>query len=239
MKNIVITGGSSGVGLAIAKGLVQENNIIIIGRNQQKAQLVQVKLGANVKVVIGDLSKASERMQVVSKIKEIFSHIDVLIHSAGVMPHTAGENINNNLLSHYYLTLNLQEALVNSRVLIVTGNPRAINLMPICDIQNSVLARAGWLVTHKTLLMFLLANQLENQNTTVNSFFPGDVRSDLMDYTKTLTNTDVPVGKYLAISPDVKHLSGIFFDEDGTVVPLNTKKFSFENAEKNLRQYLS
>ena len=92
MKNIVITGGSSGVGLAIAKDLVQENNIIIIGRNQQKAQLVQVKLGANVKVVIGDLSKASERMQVVSKIKEIFSHIDVLIHSAGVMPHTAGVN---------------------------------------------------------------------------------------------------------------------------------------------------
>jgi 3-oxoacyl-[acyl-carrier protein] reductase len=29
MKNIVITGGSSGVGLAIAKDLAQENNIII------------------------------------------------------------------------------------------------------------------------------------------------------------------------------------------------------------------
>ena len=80
---------------------------------------------------------------------------------------------------------------------------------------------------------------MEKQNKTVNSFYPGDVRSDLMDYTKTLTNTDVPDGKYLAISPDVKHLSGIFFDEDGTVVPLNTKKFSFEYAEKNLRQYLS
>lgn len=238
MKNIVITGGSSGVGLAIAKDLAQENNIIIIGRNKNKATIVRNNLGSHVKTVIGDLSKQSERELVIAQIKTIFPHIDVLIHSAGIMPRTASENINSNLLSHYYLTLGLRDVLSNSRILIVTGNPRVINLVPVCDIQNNTLARAAWLVTHKTLLMFVLADQLKDQLTTVNSFFPGDVRSELMDYTKTLTNTAVPVGKYLAMSPDIKQLSGVFFDKNGTIVPLNAKKFSFEIAQKTLQQYL-
>ena len=72
----------------------------------------------------------------------------------------------------------------------------------------------------------------------MNSFFPGDVRSELMDYTKTLTNTAVPAGKYLAMSPDIKQLSGVFFDKNGTIVPLNAKKFSFEIAQKALKKYL-
>ena len=40
--------------------------------------------------------------------------------------------------------------------------------------------RAAWAVTHKTLLMYLLADEMSTSQTTVNSFFPGDVKSDLI-----------------------------------------------------------
>ncbi|MFH0349038.1 SDR family NAD(P)-dependent oxidoreductase [Leuconostoc citreum] len=56
MKNIVITGGSSGVGLAIAKDLVKDNKIILVGRNEQKLALAKRNLGENSSYVAGDLS---------------------------------------------------------------------------------------------------------------------------------------------------------------------------------------
>lgn len=45
MKNIVITGGTSGVGYAIAKSLINEDvSIIIIGRQKIKAQRAASRL---------------------------------------------------------------------------------------------------------------------------------------------------------------------------------------------------
>lgn len=53
MKNIVITGGTSGVGFSIATEIVKEgHNIIIVGRHEYKAHIAQKKLGNNVKVAI-------------------------------------------------------------------------------------------------------------------------------------------------------------------------------------------
>ncbi|MFH0349039.1 hypothetical protein ACG92U_01860 [Leuconostoc citreum] len=99
--------------------------------------------------------------------------VDVLIHSAGIYPTTSQDNIDNNLLSHYYLTMSLLKVLNDSRVLIVTGNPQAIKLAPICEKQLNDMLRAAWAVTHKTLLMYLLADKLKITGTTVNSFSLG------------------------------------------------------------------
>ena len=87
-------------------------------------------------------------MSVIDEIKRSFSHIDVLIHSAGVLPQCS-ENIYVNLLPHYYLTTRLRGLLANSRVLIITGHPQAVNLVPICEIQSSAFSRAAWVITHK------------------------------------------------------------------------------------------
>ncbi|HBO55428.1 SDR family NAD(P)-dependent oxidoreductase [Leuconostoc mesenteroides] len=240
MKNIVITGGTSGVGFAIAKEIAKEgHNIIIVGRHEYKAHIAQKKLGNNVKVAIGDLSDEAEREGVIDEIKRSFSHIDVLIHSAGVLPRNASENIYVNLLTHYYLTTRLRGLLANSRVLIITGHPQAVNLVPICEIQSSAFSRAAWVITHKTLLMILLNQMLRDCNTTVNSFYPGQVNSNLMRYTKKIDNTEVPVGAYLALNATLEKMSGIFFDENGKIVQLDNKKYNLKTAEEILAPYLS
>lgn len=88
------------MGIAIAKEIANEgHNMIIVGRHEYKAHVVQKKLGNNVKVIIGDLSNEAERKGVIDEIKRQFSHIDVLIHSAGVLPRNAIENIHVNLLT--------------------------------------------------------------------------------------------------------------------------------------------
>ncbi|MGX4593284.1 SDR family NAD(P)-dependent oxidoreductase [Leuconostoc sp. JNUCC 76] len=239
MKNIVITGGGSGVGLAIAEDLVKDNKIILVGRNERKLTLAKNKLGENSSYVAGDLSTVLGRKKVVDFILKNTDHVDVLIHSAGIYPTSNQDNIDINLLSHYYLTMSLVKVLNDSRVLIVTGNPQAIKMAPVCEKQLNDILRAAWAVTHKTLLMFLLADKLRIKRTTVNSFFPGDVKSDLMAYTKSLTNTSVPVGRLLSLDEQFDNITGQFFDENGLPVNLNSEKYNKSVATSVLSKYIT
>ena len=238
MKNIVITGGGSGVGFSIAKDLASNNKIILVGRNENRLKVAQELLGDNVRYVAGDLSTTVGRENVVDYIYKHITHVDVLIHSAGIYSKSSQENIDNNLLSHYYLTRALLNLLGNSRVLIVTGNPQAIKMVPICELQLNDMTRAAWTVTHKTLLMYLLADQLKTQKTTVNSFFPGDVRSNLMPFTMSLSNTNVPAGKVLALDKNFENITGTFFDENGNTVELEHEKYNSKIAETVLSKYI-
>ncbi|WP_204205977.1 flavocytochrome c [Leuconostoc mesenteroides] len=171
MKNIVITGGTSGVGFAIAKEIAKEgHNIIIVGRHEYKAHIAQKKLGNNVKVAIGDLSDEAEREGVIDEIKRSFSHIDVLIHGAGVLPRNASENIYVNLLPHYYLTTRLRGLLANSRVLIITGHPQAGK--KIINAKTVLIASGGF--AQNRAMMSVYAPDLLRLGTTNHPGATGD-----------------------------------------------------------------
>ena len=86
--------------------------------------------------------------------------------------------------------------------------------------------------------MYLLADQLKTQKTTVNSFFPGDVRSNLMPFTMSLSNTNVPAGKVLALDKNFENITGTFFDENGNTVELEHEKYNSKIAETVLSKYI-
>lgn len=238
MKNIVITGGTSGVGLAIARDLAASGHrLIIVGRNLIRGESVANTLGNNTDFVAGDLTTDEGRRKVVNFIKKSMPMIDVLFFSAGIYPKSSTENIQANLTSHYYLTKSLEDRLAGGRILIVTGSPTAIQWLPINSGQQTVLQRSAWILTHKTLLMTYLSHQLHSKRISVNSFFPGDVNSRLMPYTMGLSNQKVPVGKILALSPSFDGVTGRFFDENGQEILLNQSKYNYNQAQIILSKY--
>jgi len=239
MKNIVITGGTSGVGLSIAEALSIDNYVIIIGRHKEKGEASARRLGKSVTFIQADLSMPHDVNRLQNHLKETIDKIDVLILSAGVFPNNGRENITQNLMSHYNVAMKVAPLLQSGKLLLVSGNPKAVNMVPICEKQTNYLERAAWVVTHKTLLMIYLSEKLKIYHIKVNSFFPGDVQSNLMPYTRNLTNKEVPVARHLVFEPSVNQKSGAFFDSHGNEVQLNERKYNFVAAESVLSAYIN
>ena len=100
-KNIVILGGTSGVGKAIAKSFNEdEANVVIVGRSETKAQAIISQAQAHIDFVGGDLTDLQAQKDVVNQIGRYVDHVDVLIDTFGVFPNTPQVNIRQNLQVH-------------------------------------------------------------------------------------------------------------------------------------------
>ena len=82
-RNVVITGGSDGLGKAIAKLLCERENVIIISRTEESSEKVLKEI-PNSKCYTCDITEPDKVKQTIETI--IFNHgnIDILINNAGV-----------------------------------------------------------------------------------------------------------------------------------------------------------
>ena len=96
-KKIVITGGGSGLGFAMAKKFISEGaEVVISGRNADKLNAAAEKLGnGNCKTVVADVCDVAHSKEFLEKAKELLGgKIDCLVSNAGVSLH---ENIYTNV----------------------------------------------------------------------------------------------------------------------------------------------
>lgn len=84
-KIAVITGGSSGIGLGIAKRFAEEGaRVAITGRNQTTIDQALAAIGPNGLGIQGDVSNLNDLTRIYQTVEEKFGKVDVLIVNAGV-----------------------------------------------------------------------------------------------------------------------------------------------------------
>jgi NADP-dependent 3-hydroxy acid dehydrogenase YdfG len=89
-KVVIITGASSGIGLATAKLLASQGAILSLAarRKDKLSQLVEeiTAAGGKAKAFATDVSRRAEVAALISGTIEAFGKIDVLFNNAGIMP---------------------------------------------------------------------------------------------------------------------------------------------------------
>ena len=84
-KKAVITGGTTGIGLAVAKLFVGEGaRVIVTGRTPATIESAQKELGENAIVVHSDAASLTDIDALAGKVEEAFGRFDVLFVNAGL-----------------------------------------------------------------------------------------------------------------------------------------------------------
>jgi NAD(P)-dependent dehydrogenase (short-subunit alcohol dehydrogenase family) len=251
-KNIIITGANSGIGKETAIALAKMGSIIIMFcRNKERGEKAreEIKQKANkskVELIIADLSDPNSIYVAVSRYRELYDTLDVLINNAGLflkektIEDTGYETtFAVNHLGHYLLTLLLVDLLVKSapsRIINVSSEAHRFTKLNLKDINMEKKYRSFRAYSNSKLanIMFTydLSRRLEGSGVTVNALHPGFVNTNFgkNQYNK-LTNPFIKLSGlftinsakgaktsiYLASSPEVKDITGKYFRKSKVV----------------------
>jgi NAD(P)-dependent dehydrogenase (short-subunit alcohol dehydrogenase family) len=83
-KTVLITGGTTGIGLATAKLFISEGaRVIVTGRTSATIKSAQAELGENAIAINSDATSLPDMDALAKKVKETFGKLDVLFVNAG------------------------------------------------------------------------------------------------------------------------------------------------------------
>lgn len=197
-KRILITGGSSGLGLAMAQALAANNQIAIVARNQQKldeavATITKVAPGASVKGYSIDVSGPTSQ-QALSAVADDMGGLDMLINSAGILregyfAELSDADFRDTMEINFFGTVNAIRAVLPH---LKASKGRILNIASIAGITG-VFGYASY-CSAKYALMGLsetLRFELADQGVTVQVACPPEFDSpmvDALDKTRTPEN---------------------------------------------------
>ncbi len=237
MKNVLITGGSRGIGASCAKKFASEGHNVAFTYKTSKteAELLAKEYGAV--AIYCDLEDEQSVMSAVSKAKELLGSVDILINNAGISEIKLFSDISGadwsrmmqvNLTAPYIF---IRECLPD---MIHKKEGRVINISSMwgicgasCEVHYSA-AKAGLIGMTKAL-----AKELGLSGITVNAIAPGvietDMNSHLSKEDKAALLEEIPLSRigtpdeiasivYFMCSDDASYITGQVISPNGGMV---------------------
>ncbi|ODT65812.1 MAG: short-chain dehydrogenase [Pelagibacterium sp. SCN 63-23] len=187
-KVAVITGGTVGIGLAIAEGLAAEGcNLVLVGRNQERgraeAERIAAQFGVRAIAIAADVATAEGCDAVITG----SGAVDILINNAGTGSNETIQEADD-AKWQYYWDLHVMAAVRLARGLVpgmkTRGGGVILHNASICAVQP-LWYEPIYNTTKAALMMFskTLANEVVGDNIRVNTVNPGLVLTP--DWVKT------------------------------------------------------
>ena len=195
-QTALITGGSRGIGLGIAKELAKAGfNLAINGVKDKEAVLPVLEelatFGVKVEYIQGDVSIKNDRDSMVKEVLDKFGHLNILVNNAGVAPlerkdileateESFDRVIGINLKGPYFLTQQVANYLVEMKKQDTNYPCCIINISSVSATVASVnrgeycLSKAGIAMATK-----LWASRLGEFNIPVYEVQPGIIKTDM------------------------------------------------------------
>lgn len=196
-KTALVTGGSSGLGLIMAKGLLQNGvRVIIASRSKEKCNMALSELEkyGECVAIAADVTDSADRKALVSKIEKEFGRLSILINNAGANWGAKLEDypdagfakvMDTNLNAVFSLTRDLVPLL--EKAASADDPARVINIGSMDGIHVPIVQRVPTFAysASKAALHHLtrsLAVDLARRQITVNAIAPGFFESRMTDY---------------------------------------------------------
>lgn len=191
IKTALITGGTSGIGLAAAKLFLQNGvNAILLGRSRSRYDEVHkdllplLKGGVQCSFIQADVSSAEQCKKAVQDATAIHGGLDIVVNSAGIYRENAIENVseaefdaimNTNIKGTYFICKYAAPYLKQS-----SNAPAIINVSSDAGINGNYFCTA-YCASKGAVTVFTkaLALELAPYNVCVNCICPADVDTPL------------------------------------------------------------
>jgi NAD(P)-dependent dehydrogenase (short-subunit alcohol dehydrogenase family) len=193
-KTALVTGGSRGIGLMIARGLVQAGARVIISSRKAgdvAAAAQELAQAGDCEAIVGDISTPDGAVALADATRERFPALDILVNNAGVtwgasledFPQSAWDRVmHTNVEGVFHLTVALLGAL---RATAEPDDPaRVINVGSIDGLRTPMVENYSYSASKAAVHMLTrhLAKRLAAEHITVNAIAPGPFESKMMAF---------------------------------------------------------
>ena len=221
----LITGGSRGIGRAIALRLAREGNRIAVNykSNEKAAQWVVDAVEAM--AVGADVTQGAEIEAMVKKVEDAWGGVDILVNNAGIIHDSLllrmaedvwDEVINTNLKGTFYCTKATLRYMVRKRW------GRIINIVSVVGLEgnpgqsNYAASKAGMIAFSRSI-----AKEVASRSITVNAVAPGyiatEIVEDLNPEFKELILSRIPQNRF-GLAEDVASLVGFLASDEASYI---------------------
>ena len=218
-KTALVTGGSRGIGRAIALAMAEEgaNIAVVFAGNREAAEKTAAEIaekGVQARVYQCDVASAGETEAVVKQILDDFGGVDILVNNAGIVRDTLllrmkeedfDAVLNTNLKGAYHMIRQLYSYMMRRKSGSIINISSVVGLMGNAAQANYAAAKAGLIGLTKST-----AKELASRGVTCNAIAPGYIQSDMTDAlpekAKEAIVSQIPM-KHTGLPQDVANLA--------------------------------